>query len=184
MPLPMLIPVGLAALGMAGSYFDQQAQSDATISNIASMGDSMIYGVNQKQIAMDQLDRVMGDKLSESGLEALKREARLKASAAETGTAGGTTTSAIDEAYSEKLFRDSKIIRDSRIQKDSMRSSMVADILSFENQADSMISGIPSQLSSILQVAGAGLGGFSSGLNFLDSTEKSDVLGVDKGVQG
>ena len=181
MPLPLLVPIGIAALGMASKFIDNKAANDATISNVASMGDSMLYSVGAKQNTMNEMDRVMGDKLSASGLESLKREARLRASAAETGTSGGTTTVAVNEAYSEKLMRDSQIIRDSRIQKDSMRSSMVADILSFENQSESLISGIPSDLSNMLNVFGAGAQGFASGLNFLDSTGKQSALGVDQG---
>jgi hypothetical protein len=180
----MFLPALTTLLGTAGAVSDIKRQSAAVVSNIKSMGESLKFSQHAKSQQLLELDRVIGDKLSASGLETLKREARLKAASAETGVSGTSTEEAIGEAFMEENFRTAAILRDSDIQKNSLKQSMVADMLNFSNQTESMISGMPSATSAMLQTLGTGVSSFNIGLSMMTQTDRDRILGVDQGSMG
>lgn len=178
----MFIPALTSLLGAGSAAADIKRQSAATIANIRSAGKQLRFSQHAKQEQFKELDRVIGDKLSASGLETLKREARLKAASAETGTSGTSVEEAIGEAFMEENFRTAAILREADLSKNNLKQSMVADLLGFESQTSAMIAGMPSPLSAGLQTFGAGVQGFQTGLSFLGQADRDRALGVDKGT--
>lgn len=173
----MFIPALTTLLGAGAASADIKAQNRATIANIESAARSLKYSLRAKSQQFEELDRVIGDKLSLSALEQMKAEGRLKAAGAETGVAN--IEEVITDSYMQENFKVSAILRESDVAKDNIKQSMVADRLGFVSTAESLRSGMRSPLSAGLNVLGAGISGFNTGLSFLSSANQERVLGVD-----
>jgi hypothetical protein len=171
------VPALTSLLGLSGTLSDIEQQGDAAVKNIESLATTQRFTQAQKSYQLEQMNEVLGDKLSMSGLEALKREATLKAASAETGST--TQQEVIEQAFIDENFRNSQIVRDSRIEKDSLKMSMIADRLNFSNQMESIQYSMMSPLSAGLKTFGSGLQGFNYGLGMLPSSISNISLGVD-----
>jgi hypothetical protein len=172
-----LIPALTSLIGLGGTMSDIERESNATVKNIESLVTSQKFTQSQKSYQLEQMNEVLGDKLSVSGLESLKREATLKAASAETGST--SQQEVIEQAFVEENFRNSALVRDSRIQKDSLKMSMVADRLNFSNQVEALQYGMLTPLSAGLKTFGSGLQGFNTGLGMIPSNSRDSTLGVD-----
>ena len=136
----------------AATISDIQKQSAATQNTIEGMSDSIKFSQFQKEWQLKEIDSIMGDRLTASGMESLKREATLKAAAAETGSQGGASQAeVIQDTFVQENFNNAMIVRDARVAKDTTKMSMVADILNFNKQTDAMIFGLQSPESVGLQ---------------------------------
>ncbi len=136
----------------AATIADIQKQSAATQNTIEGMADSIKFSQFQKEWQLEEIDSIMGDRLTASGMESLKREATLKAAAAETGSQGGASQAeVIQDTFVQENFNNAMIVRDARVAKDTTKMSMVADILNFNKQTDAMIFGLQSPESVGLQ---------------------------------
>lgn len=178
----MLLPALTGLLGAGSAAEDIRTQSRVTVANIKAAGKALVFSQHSKGEQLKELDRVIGDKLSASGLETLKREARLRTAAAETGVAGTSTEEAIGEAYMEENFRTAAIMREADINKHSLKQSMVADLLQFESDTSAMVTGMRSPSSTFLTILGAGISGFNTGLSFMTQADRDRLLGVDQGT--
>jgi hypothetical protein len=170
------IPSLTSLIGIGGTMSDIERQADATIKTLESMATTQAYTQTQKQYQLEQLTEVLGEQLSLSGLESLKREATLKAAAAETGA---TQTEIIEQTFVEENLRNAQYVRENMTQKDSLKMSMIADRLNFENQANALRYSMLTPLSAGLKTLGSGMSGFNMGLNFLGTGAKNIALGID-----
>ncbi len=163
--------------GIASGYAETEtfknnlrADSDARISNI----DLSLDGFELESVKAQQANRAMEDmfanKLSQRGLEAMKSEALLRTAAAETGTSGGSTNEAIDEAYLDSAM-DSAIIRKNRdTTLTNALNAMDIKSASLENKLAMITSGMTSYngnaavagLAGATSVLGTSLGQFSN----------------------
>jgi len=136
----------------AATIADIQKQSAATQNTIEGMADSIKFSQFQKEWQLKEIDSIMGDRLTASGMESMKREATLKAASAETGSQGGASQAeVIQDTFVQENFNNAMIVRDARVAKDTTKMSMVADILNFDKQTDAMIFGLQSPESVGLQ---------------------------------
>lgn len=172
-----LVPALTSLIGLSGTINDIERQADAAVRNIESLATSQKFTQAQKSYQLEQMNEVLGDKLSISGLEALKREATLKAASAETGST--SQQEVIEQAFIEENFRNSALVRESRVQKDSLKMSMIADRLNFANKMEGIQYSMLTPLSAGLKTFGSGLQGFNLGLGMLPSSVKNISLGVD-----
>jgi len=175
----MLIPALTSMLGVMGNVSAMKARTDAMISNMESSATSLKFSQYAKKQQLEDLNRVVGDKLSASGLEALKAEGRLKAAAAETGSYGTSVNDAIATADVNRLHRDAEILREADIAKANKLSELVSERLSFNNQLDSMVSGQPSTTGAFLSALNTSVGGLQTGLNFLNTSQKEKFFGIN-----
>lgn len=158
---------------------------DAILKNIDSRSESLEYSQASREQQLEDLNRVVGDRLSASGMEALKAEARLKAASAETGATGTTIGDAVATADVNRLHRDATILRAYDIQRANTLQSLVADRLNFTNEVESMVSGqFPSMTGmsttgAIASGLNTGLSGFMSGLSFLSDSQREEFYGIN-----
>ena len=165
------------ALGGLTSYMDIKAKGQAAIGNIKSAGKSLLYKTKIHGQQLQDLERMASDKMSSNGLEALKAEARLKAASAETGTTANAEL--INTAKVDELHANAVILRTADIQMHSTKQAMVADRMSFVNQADSIRSGMATGLSAGLSTFSTSLSGFQSGMGYLNESQQQDFWGID-----
>ena len=100
------------------------ARTDAAIQNVGNAITSFELQQVKNAENIANINHVLGDKLSERGLMALKEASLLKAAAAETGTSGGTTDFAIKEAFINENMDKANIVSSARQQKRNIFISM------------------------------------------------------------
>jgi len=166
-------------IGVMGTMADIEAKNEALMLNMANQAESQKYNQSVGEQQLDDLNRVLGDQLSASGLEAMKAESRIKAASAETGAVGTSNSEAIQSAKVNQLHQEAAIMRSYDVQKANKQQELVASRLNFENTLDSMISGQQSTLSAGLQTLNAGLSGNNVGLNLMGSASKEKYFNDD-----
>lgn len=175
----LFIPALTSLLGAGSAASDIESQNRAVLANIKSDYESLNFSLRQKNAQMDDLNRAVGDKLSETGFQAMVTESRLRAASAETGTSGTVAREATSQADVQRLHSDAIILRESDLSKQSLMTSAAAEIMSFENRADSMRSQMVSPLSAGLNTLSSGISGFQSGLSFLSTSQQEDLFGTN-----
>jgi len=184
MSMASFMPAITSALGVIATGEDIAKKNEVLMENMVNEAENLYRKQGQSAQKLDDMDRVLGDKLSASGLEAMKRESRLKAASAETGGTGGSVNSAIATAEMDKLHRDAVILRTYDVNKANQQQQMVADRLNFENTTESMLTGQQSSLSAGLQTLNAGMQGFGQGTRFLGISALEQLYGTNTtGVQ-
>ena len=166
-------------LGVGGTMHDIEMANKALMTNMGNVGESFTYGQNVQSQQLDDLDRVVGDKLSSSGLEALKNESTLKAAGAETGSSGIAVNEAVQTAGVNKLHRDAAILRTADVQKENKMNEMVASRLNFDNTIESMVSGQQDWLSAGLQTGSSALRGINMGMLMMSDASKENFFNDD-----
>ena len=131
--------------------------------------------VNEQQ--RDAVNRVVGDKMSVTGLERLKNKASLKASAAMTGTSGGTTNAVIQEASIIEMMDNAVIVAQGRAQKTQLRQQLQGQYISAQNKLNNLAAGMQSPTSAGLGMIDAGLQGFTQGYMMLPPSERRKYFG-------
>jgi len=174
-----LIPALTSLVGVAGTMKDIEAKNEALMVNMRNQATNFEaqQGSTMQQLA--DLDAILGDKLSASGLEAMKTEGRLKAASAETGATGTSNVEAQQTAQVNRLHNEAALLRTYDVQKASTQQSLIAQRLNFEGNLDAMISGQQSPLSAFLQTANAGLSGMNQGINMLNASQREQFFNTN-----
>ena len=169
----------LGSLLTAGANIsDIKGRTDAALKSMDSEVDTWQFKSDVSYAQLAELDRAVGDNMTERGLSALKAEARLRASAAMTGTTGGTTDNAIKDAYMQQSLDNAVTIREGRNTKVGILRGMQADNLNLTNRLESLASSITSPMSAGLSTLNSGLQGFNSGLNFMNTSQKEEYFNI------
>ncbi len=178
----------ISAVATIGSTLMQTlAKKDAMDQRTREIGSAMTAtveeyefqaSINQQQ--MDAVDRVVGDKMSKTGLEALKNKASLRASAAMTGTSGGTTENAIQEASIIEMMDNAVIVAQGREQKNQLSQRIQGQYLAAQNRLGNLAAGIQSPTSAGIGMIDAGLQGFTQGYMMLPVSERRKYFGQSK----
>ncbi len=172
-------PALMSLIGVAGSISDIRDKNSNIRDNIQNQADSLGYLQGSQKQQLEDLNRVLGDKLSSSGLEALKTEARLKAASAETGASGASNQSAINTAEVNKLHRDAALLRSYDVSRANQLQEITASRLGFESRAQSIASGTQSAFSAALQTLNAGLTGMNKGIGLLNQSQKENFFNTN-----
>jgi len=172
-----LVPALTSVIGMGATIQDIENKNEALMLNMENKGKSLKFSQNVVDQQLVDLERVMGDQLSASGMESLKRESRLKAASAEGGS---VNQEAIATAEMDKLHRDSVIIRTADVKKSNKMNELVAQRLNFESEIDAMLSSQTSVASAVLQTMNAGASSTNIGLNYLNQAQKQSFYGTNQ----
>lgn len=158
-----------------------KARTNAAILNAGNAVTSYELQQVKNKEQIDNLNHVLGDKLSERGLNALKEASMLKTAAAETGTVGGTTDEAIKEAFINENMDKANIISSTRQQRKNILISMETAELGIEHKIDSILLGGIVDVDTNLAVAGiaGGLNVLTQTLGMLPSSSKADIFNKD-----
>jgi hypothetical protein len=177
----MFAPALTGLLGAWSAGEDIKARNDALIDNIEAKTESIIWSQNNRLQQIKDIDRVYSDKLSASGLQALKDEGRLKAASAETGTIAnvGSTSTAIAQADVNRLHRNSAILRAADVKKANALQEMVGERMNFEYTLDVMTSGQQSDTGMWLSSLSNMTNSMMTGLNFMNDSQKEQFFMTD-----
>ena len=136
----------------------------------------------QTDIAYQQslaVDETVGNMMSRNAVDAMKAEARLRAGAAGTGTHGGTTQVATQEAGMTELFDNAVLIGRASGQKLNIARRLQMERLSARNKK----SGVASQMSQVFGATGAGAAwqsGYQKAYAGIPDSIKSGYISFDK----
>ena len=181
------VAVGVSAISGArqakasgkASVADIKQQGLATQKNIENRAEAVRFSQGVSEQRLGDMDIALSDKMSQTGLESLKREARLKAASAETGTSGGTTTSVVKDTRMQQSLNNAMTIRQARNSKLGILRQMSTDKLSLDNQLTSLASGITSPFAAGLSTMNAGMAGYQNGMNFMNQVEQERYYGYN-----
>lgn len=152
-----------AGLGMVSSIIGMDSQNKAVINQINRLGENLsieMRAINQNR---DQLDRELGDILSENALTTAKNMATASVLMSTSGTVGGTTAQVSKQAYIDQIQADADKINIARNQEVSLLNQAISKQVEFRNQANAMRSKIPSPLEGFMQTLTAGAQGGAQG---------------------
>ena len=175
--LSLFAPALTGLIGLSGNLSQLQANHDSAIRTMENDALSLKYSQNVKAQQLKDIDRIVGDKLSATGLEALKAESRLKAAAAETGGTGTTNQDAIATADVNRLHQDAVILRNADVAKANKLSELTAERLGFTIQNDALNAGI--EEGSVLSGLSSFVSNATTGLNFMTETQKEKFFGIE-----
>jgi hypothetical protein len=150
-------------LGAWSSANDIKNTNRAILAQSRTLTENMIMQEKQKYEMLDFLDKELGAKMSEVGLEALKAEARLRTAAAETGTSGGTTDMVRRQAIMSQSLSNANLIASNRMNKFNLAQQMISHRSQYRENMASLRSKIPSTASAVLGVLSGAEGGYIKG---------------------
>ena len=137
----------------------------------------------EKQNSMENVNAIneaLGDKLSERGLTAMKEASLLRAAAAETGTSGGTTDTAIQEAYMNEAMDRANMRAGARNQISGVYAQLANSHNAKRDMIDSMLIGGGVKVNTNPLVAGIanGLNVGMTAIDMLPMKERAELIGV------
>jgi hypothetical protein len=141
-----------------------EAETNAAIQNVGNAVTSFELQQVKNKEQIDNINHILGDKLSERGLIAMKEEALLRTASAETGTSGGTTAMAVKEAFINENMDKANLISAARQQMKSVYSSMDMNLVGIQNSIDSQLLGGTAVTTNPL------ISGIAGGLNVATNT--------------
>jgi hypothetical protein len=123
-----------------------------------------------------ELDQQLFASMSQRGLEALKASARLKAASAETGTTGGTTKYATQQAFVDPAY-DSAILRNrAKSEQLNILSRMDMADISLKNKNNEFYSAIMSPSAAAASMVSTSIGGLSNIYSSLPASARENLF--------
>jgi len=159
--------------------FERQAKAkaDAKIANMKQATTSYEFSMSKMKQQVEELDQVLGSKLSERSMQSLKDQARLRVASAETGTSGGTTDLAIQEAFMAEHFDKANIIASATNEQRSIQTQMDSQTIKLQSDLLSLSTGMPRVSSDgWLTATSGGISAFQQTLAMLPKQSKEDLF--------
>lgn len=152
-----------AVLGTVSSVMGLRSENKGLIKQIESQG--RMLGINMRMINQShiQLDRELGDILSENALETAKNMATAKVMMSASGTVGGTTAQVSKQAYMDQIRADADAIAEAKNQSVALLNEQLSARINFRNQASQIRSQMKTPMEAILGTLTAGIGMASQG---------------------
>lgn len=167
-----------ATLGFGTSALGSIFDAGRTVDAVRREGRALMLSISQGEHHLKELERVAGDKLSQSQLQMLKLQSRIKAASAESG--GTLSQDVIASVAVEKLHQDSAIIREHEARSVNQGHKMIREILQFEHRTDALIDKID-PFSAVLGAVSGGVKGFMGGMDMMPMSSQMSMFGVDMG---
>lgn len=152
-----------AFLGFATSMLGNRAQNKAAINQINMMGENLAINTRAINLSREQLDRELGDILSENALTTAKNMATAKVLMSTSGTVGGTSRQVARQAYIDQIRADADVISSARNQDVSLLNQAITERINFRNQASAARSQIKSPLEAVIGTLSSIVQGATSG---------------------
>lgn len=155
------------------------AKTDAAVRNVGNAITSFELQQYRNAENIANINHVLGDKLSERGLNAMKEASLLKAASAETGTSGGTTDMAIKEAFINENMDKANIVAAARQQKRAIYGAMDIQQVDMQNKIDStLLGGVNISTNPLLAGISGGLGVATQTLDMIPMHERVEAFGI------
>lgn len=152
-----------AFLGFATSMIGNRAQNKAAINQINMLGENLAINTRAINLSREQLDRELGDILSENALATAKNMATVKVLMSTSGTVGGTSRQVARQAYIDQIRADADVISKARNTDMSLLNQAISERISFRNQANATRSQIKSPLEAMIGTLSAMVQGGTAG---------------------
>ena len=157
-----------------------KAKTDAAIASMRSSVTSFEFEQMKLGEQISELNETLGDKLSERGLQAIRNEAMIRAASAETGTSGGTTDLAIQEAFMTEHFDRANIISESKAKQRTVLRTMDASTVKLQKDLEGISSGMPVvKTNPLMSALSGGLNVFTGTLGMMPNAEKAKLFGIE-----
>lgn len=166
-----------AGLGMATSIIGMRSQNKAAIGQIERLGQNLsieMRAINQNR---EQLNRELGDILSDNALSTAKNMATAKVLMSTSGTVGGTTAQVSKQSYIDQIQADAETITQARNQEYALLNQAISKQVEFRNQANAVRSKIPSPLEGFMQTLTTGIQGGAQGMQIGQSIGQAMPVG-------
>ncbi len=150
------------ALGMVSTGMDIEAANEALGRNLESEAESLSFSQQVRSEQAKDIVKITSNQMSSVAYNQMIEEASAKARGAESGS---TTASKETIAQTEinANFQKAKIQEDYKTQSVSMLLQSTAELMSFENMQESMLSQQLDPMNAALKVASSGMSGYASG---------------------
>lgn len=152
-----------AVLGFATSAITNRATNKAALRQINALGENLLITTRAININREQLDRELGDVLTENALATAKDMATAKVLMSTSGTVGGTTRAVAKQAYINQIRSDADLISKARNQDISLLNQAISERINFRTQAASVASQIKTPMEAMFGTLNAIVSGASTG---------------------
>lgn len=170
MSAAMFGAIGGAALGGISNIIGTRARNKAVIGQIEREGAGLVSTMRAINLNREQLDRELGDILSDNALATAKNMATAKVLMSGSGTVGGTTAQVSKQAFMDQILADADTINQARNQEIALLNQAISKRIEFRNRADALRSNIPSPTEAffgqLTSVIGGAAGGAQLGQSF------------------
>lgn len=155
--------IGGTALGSISNIIGLRAQNKSVISDIQREGSLLASNMRQINTNRAQLDRELGDILSDNALATAKNMATAKVLMSTSGTVGGTTSQVSKQSYVEQIRADADVISKARNTDIGLLTDAVSKRMQYRLNADAIRSNITSPMSALIQGITSSISGASQG---------------------
>ena len=169
--------IGSTLMQVAAKKDEIEHKNKEILTAMEGAVDTYEFQASIEQQQKDAVDRVVGDKMSENGLDRLKNKATLKASAAMTGTSGGTTANVVNEASIIEMMDNAVVVAQGRQQKANISRQLQADYISMQNRLRNLQAGMMSPTGVGMTMIDASLQGFTNAYKALPASEREKYFG-------
>ena len=152
-----------AVIGGVTSVIGLRSQNKQIISNIENEGNTLQSQMRMINLNREQLDRELGDVLSDNALATAKNMATAKVAMSMSGTVGGTSAQVSKQAYMEQIMADADAIAQARNSEKGMLMDAISKRIQFNQRANAYRSQIASPLAGFMQTLGSAMGMASQG---------------------
>ena len=156
------------ALSIKATKEDVKNRNEAISINMESEGEALAFKQQQTSDNLKILSRAVGHQMTKIGYEQMVLEGKMKAQGAESGS-----TTMTDELVQETMTQASFAKADISLAYENTAISTLrqsqADLMSYENRLESLMSQMQSPESVGLQTASAGMSGIGYGISISNS---------------
>ena len=160
---PMTGAYAGAGIGLLTNFIGLASANKAAISQIESLGAGLLTSTRAINQSREQLDRELGDILSDNALATAKNMATAKVLMSTSGTVGGTTRQVARQAYIDQIEADADVISSARKTEMSLLNQAISERIAFRSQASAIRSNIKSPLEAVVGTLSAAIQGGVSG---------------------
>lgn len=163
-------------LGAISSALTLHSQNKAVINSIKQEGDLLASHMRQININREQLDRELGDILSENALLTAKNMSTAKVMMSVSGTVGGTSAQVSKQAYMEQIQSDANVINQARNQEISMLTDAVSKRMNYRATGSQIKSPLEATIGTLTSM----MNGAAQGALLGESISKATSVPYDK----
>lgn len=153
------------------------AETNAIIRGLENATKSFAQQMSLMKGQEQDIEQQLFSKLSQRGIEAIKAESRLRTAAAETGTTGGTTDAAIDQAYMDYVMDAALITQDAKYKQKDLTRRMETLRLSLSNKiSGSEVISPNYKTNAVVSGLSGGVTGFKNIYEFLGEEQRRELF--------
>lgn len=161
-------------LGTMANVSAIKNRSAAIINKIEAETNSFLFETSVIEQQRKEVNRELGDMMTDVGLQGLEAEAKVRAMNASRGVSGSSVNEASINVAMKQNLANADLINKARNTDITLLRRELAKKIEFDNKTSALASGISSTSSSALGVLTGGVQGFASGLSLVSPQERTD----------